>query len=134
MVTTRRTLPPFTIVKTSDASTAGLKKLRVYVLVAPNHADQTHAIALQVTKDHIEQAGEHHRNDIVVTFVYTDQGRIGRAAADAVAIYVRDGVPEDQRPLQLASLHDRSTVRTHDGVITTANTAERHRPEPSEDA
>lgn len=111
-MTDRITVPPFTIVSMEDASTAALKRLRVYAAIRPDDADQVATIAAKIVSDHAAN------NDAVVMFFYFSADDAGKAPSEARAQYVRSGLRQGSAPTPLKSERRLQRFKLPHGVVT----------------
>jgi hypothetical protein len=105
-------LPPFTIVHTEDASTATLKRLRVYVAIRPEDTERMAHVAAKVVSDHALN------NDAVIMFFYFSAADAGKAPSEARAQYVRNGLRRGAGPTPLSSERSLHRFKLPNGVIT----------------
>lgn len=111
-MTDRIPVPPFEIVSMEDASHAALKRLRVYVAIRPEDADQVVTIAAKIVHDHAAN------NDAVVMFFYFSAADAGKAPPEARAQYVRRGMRQGSAPAPLKSERRLQRFRLPNGVVT----------------
>ena len=66
--------------------------------MAPADMPRAGAVALQVTKDHMQQASTDDENDVVATYISSGAAQMKQESASPWALYVADRVPEHHRP------------------------------------
>jgi hypothetical protein len=108
----RITVPPFDIVSIEDASHAALKRLRVYVAIRPEDADELVNVAAKIVSDHAAN------NDAVVMFFYFSATDAGKGPSEARAQYVRNGMRQGVAPAPLKSERSLHRFKLPNGVVT----------------
>lgn len=118
-MTDRSDLTQFDIVSIEDASSLAAKRLRVYVVIRPEDADQIARAAIEVVNEHASN------NDVVIMFFHFSAAAAGKTPAEARAQYVRNGMKQGYVPTPLKSDRGVYKVKLPSGIVT-VETARQH--------